>query len=30
MQIVLYRTKLYEGLKKVLPANLTYEDFIKK
>ncbi|MFN8251294.1 MAG: protein translocase subunit SecDF [Ferruginibacter sp.] len=24
------QTKLYEGLKKVLPANLTYGDFIKK
>jgi SecD/SecF fusion protein len=23
------RTKLYEGLKKVLPANLTYADFVK-
>lgn len=24
------QTKLYEGLKKVLPANLSYEDFVKK
>lgn len=24
------QTKLYEGLKKVLPANISYEDFVKK